>query len=44
MLVGSATAAVAVFPVMIFQRLATLSWDNPGFDKYRVLAGRPPSR
>lgn len=36
-LVGGATAALAFFPNMIFARLSALSWDNPAFDKYRVL-------
>jgi putative inorganic carbon (hco3(-)) transporter len=37
-LVGATTAALAFFPNMIFARLSALSWDNPAFDKYRVLA------
>jgi putative inorganic carbon (HCO3(-)) transporter len=37
-LVGATTAALAFFPNMIFARLSALSWDNPSFDKYRLLA------
>lgn len=36
-LIGAATAATAFFPNMIFARLSALSWDNPAFDKYRLL-------
>jgi hypothetical protein len=34
---GGAAAAVALFPQLVFTRLAALSWDNPAFDKYRVM-------
>lgn len=39
-LVGATTAALAFFPNMIFARLSALSWDNPSFDKYRLLVWR----
>ncbi|MEB3223903.1 MAG: O-antigen ligase family protein [Candidatus Sericytochromatia bacterium] len=36
-LVGGAACAVAVFPQMVVARLAALAWDNPAFDKFRVM-------
>lgn len=35
---GGVAAAVALFPQLVFSRLAALSWDNPAFDKFRVMA------
>lgn len=35
---GGMAAAIALFPQLVFSRLATLAWDNPAFDKYRVMA------
>ncbi len=36
-LVGGAASATAMFPQMVFSRVAALAWDNPAFDKYRVM-------
>ncbi|MEB3330569.1 MAG: O-antigen ligase family protein [Candidatus Sericytochromatia bacterium] len=36
-LVGGAACAVAVFPQMVVARLAALAWDNPAFDRYRLM-------
>ncbi|MDB5098698.1 MAG: O-antigen polymerase [Cyanobacteria bacterium RYN_339] len=33
---GTAATAVCLFPEMVSQRLASLAWDNPAFDKYRL--------
>jgi putative inorganic carbon (HCO3(-)) transporter len=36
-LMGGAAAAFAVFPGMIMSRLMALSWENPAFDKFRLM-------
>jgi O-antigen ligase len=35
-LVGSSLSAFAVFPDLVINRFAALSWDSPAFDKYRL--------
>lgn len=33
---GTALTAFAVFPDLVINRFAALSWDNPAFDRYRL--------
>lgn len=36
-LVGTSLTAAAVFPDLVMNRLSGLMWDNPAFDKYRMM-------
>jgi hypothetical protein len=35
-LIGGGLTACAVFPDLVINRLTTLAWDNPAFDRYRL--------
>jgi hypothetical protein len=36
-LLGGTACALAMFPQMVVSRLAALAWDNPAFDKFRLM-------